>query len=287
MAVVVALGIAAVGVRAAAGATLRNAGLTAAAAVGLALLFAILTLTAAAKYRDHVRGTYAATTVEDRLRQATTAFLFVSASLVPVTLLYLHRPVAYKPAPPKPELHRPPRQLPPGGSGVDGLPWWLNAILVGVLIVVGLLVLTWLIALAIRLLRNLPVIEPTEAAELIESQAEDEALADALLAGRSALAGDDTRAAIIACYAAMEASLEQIGITRARSDSPSDLLQRAMTRDLPGTGPRDAVTLTNLFREARFSTHPMTPAQLEAARSALDAVMAVLGERLQMQAVAS
>ena len=294
-AVVLALAVAAVGVRAAAGATLRNAGLAGFAAAGLALLFAIAAITTAAKYREHVRTTEPTTTAEDRLRQATIAILFASAVLVPSALVLLHRPPAagngvpfsFPSGPPDSSSGSPrphPTHPPAHGHGSFGLRVFL--LVVG--IAIGVLVLLWMIVTAIRLLRKLTALSPTASTPpVMEAQLEDEALADALLAGRAALAGDDTRAAIIACYAAMEASLEQVGVTRERSDSPSDLLQRAMNRDLPGAGTQAAVTLTTLFREARFSSHPMTAQQLEAARSALDAVTATLAERIRAQAVAS
>jgi hypothetical protein len=292
------LGIAAVGVHAAAGATLRDAGLAAAGAVGLALLFAVAALVTAAKYREHVRTTEPATTAEDRLRQATIAVLFVSAALVPFALLLLRRQSSGDGMPmdegaPSPQTE-PSRKLPappthkPSSTG--SFSFDLRAFLLVLLIVIGTLVLVWLIAVGIRLLRNVPIVEPSTSGQPItSSEVEDEALAEALLAGRSALSGEDARAAIIACYAAMEASLEQVGIIREQSDSPSDLLQRAMIRDLPSTGARDAATLTALFREARFSTHPMTVSQLEAARGALDAVRSALLERAHAhaQAVAS
>lgn len=295
-AVVLALAVAAVGIRAAAGATLRDAGLAIAAAVGLALLFAIAALTAGAKYREHVRSTETATTVEDRLRHATIIVLFASAALVPFTLLTLHRPATGDAgslglgASPGPTQSAALRTLPPtaqASTNGHGFSFDLRALLLALLIMIGVSLLAWLVAKALRLLRNVPAVSPTAAASpTTGSELEDEALADALLAGRAALAGDDTRAAIIACYAAMEASLERIGITRERSDSPSDLLQRAMNRDLPGTGTEAAVTLTALFREARFSSHPMTAQQFEAARGALDAVTATLAERIRAQAVA-
>jgi hypothetical protein len=292
--VVLALAVAAVGVRAAAGATLRNAGLAVLGAVGLALLFAIAAVITAAKYREHVRTTEAANTVEDRLRQATIAVLFASAALVPFALILLHKPITSDAVP---------FEIPTGPPGLSSssqkaqptLPpakghdsFALRTFLLVVLIAIGVLVLLWMIVTAIRLLRKLSKLTPTTSAPPLEGPTlEDEALADALLAGRAALAGDDTRAAIIACYAAMEASLEQVGVMRERSDSPSDLLQRAMSRDLPGTGTQAAVTLTTLFREARFSSHPMTAQQLESARDALDAVTATLSERIRAQGVAS
>ena len=100
--------------------------------------------------------------------------------------------------------------------------------------------------------------------------ADEERLADAISAGRLALRGDDTRAAIIACYAAMEASLAANGLGRRAADSPSDLLERATGAGLVEGAA--AETLADLFREARYSSHVLDPAQLEAARTALDRI---------------
>lgn len=286
LAVVLGMGVAAVGVRAAAGATLRDAGAPAADAVGLALLFAFAAVGAAAKYHDHVRTTEAATAAQGRLRRATSVVLAASAVLVPFALLLLRRPgTARRRVVQSHAVQAPPPAQPPakGHFSFD-----LRAFLIVLLIVIGALVLTGLIATAIRLLRKIPVVSPTASAlPTGESGAEDEALADALLAGRSVLAGDDARAAIIACYAALEASLDQAGVIREHSDSPSDLLRRATSPDLPGDGAQHAATLTDLFREARFSTHPMTAWQLDAARNALDAVTAALTERIRAQAPTS
>ena len=56
--------------------------------------------------------------------------------------------------------------------------------------------------------------------------------------GRSALRTvDDARAAIIACYVAMENSLAERGAARAVADTPDELLARA-TRAAWCAGPR-------------------------------------------------
>lgn len=95
-------------------------------------------------------------------------------------------------------------------------------------------------------------------------------LAEAVNAGRLALQGDDSRSAVIACYAAMESSLADNGLGRHLSDSPTDLLDRAAAAGLLD-GPAPAA-LADLFREARYSTHPMGPGHLRQARAALDEI---------------
>jgi hypothetical protein len=97
---------------------------------------------------------------------------------------------------------------------------------------------------------------------------EQERLAQAVDSGRRALLdGTDARAAVIACYAAMEESLADSGVTRRASDSPQDLLERAVVGGLPTE--TAAAALTALFREARYSTHPMDGSHRDRAAAAL------------------
>jgi hypothetical protein len=107
--------------------------------------------------------------------------------------------------------------------------------------------------------------------------AEDpESLREAVASGRTALRTfDDARAAIIACYLAMEASLAQRGAARGAADTPDELLARATGQGVVrGTA---AARLTALFYEARFSSHPLDPGQRDAAEQALDELAATLG----------
>ncbi|MGH3230774.1 MAG: DUF4129 domain-containing protein [Streptosporangiaceae bacterium] len=106
--------------------------------------------------------------------------------------------------------------------------------------------------------------------------AEDpEDLREAVESGRLALRTvDDARAAIIACYVAMERSLAERGAARAVADTPDELLARATGSGLVrGTA---AARLTALFYEARFSSHPLGRGQRDAAERALDELAAAL-----------
>ena len=108
--------------------------------------------------------------------------------------------------------------------------------------------------------------------------AEDpEDLREAVESGRAALRNlDDARAAIIACYVAMEASLAERGAARSVADTPDELLARATSSGLVrGTA---AARLTSLFYEARFSSHPLGRGQRDAAERALDELAAALAE---------
>jgi hypothetical protein len=110
----------------------------------------------------------------------------------------------------------------------------------------------------------------------------EDALAEAVDSGRVALHGTDARAAVIACYSAMESSLAESGVDRLPSDSPSDLLERAAARGIVHGGA--AGTLTALFREARYSSHPMDDSHLHQAAEALDAIAAQLGSHRSEEA---
>ena len=106
---------------------------------------------------------------------------------------------------------------------------------------------------------------------------DSEDLREAVESGRSALRTvDDARAAIIACYVAMENSLAERGAARAIADTPDELLARARQSGIVrGTA---AARLTALFYEARFSSHPLDHRQRDAAERALDELAAALAE---------
>jgi Domain of unknown function (DUF4129) len=94
------------------------------------------------------------------------------------------------------------------------------------------------------------------------------ALLDSLAAASEALtAGQEPRAAIIACYAAMERGFAAAGSAPAAADTPAEVLARATRVGLVRAAP--AETLTGLFRQARYSTQPMTSTDSRVAADAL------------------
>jgi hypothetical protein len=93
-------------------------------------------------------------------------------------------------------------------------------------------------------------------------------LADALAAAGGALTtATDPRQAIIACYAALEHGFAVAGSAPVPADTPAEVLARAASAGLVRSG--SAELLTGLFRRARYSAQPMTPADSGAAASAL------------------
>jgi uncharacterized protein DUF4129 len=110
-----------------------------------------------------------------------------------------------------------------------------------------------------------------------------EPLVAALAAGARVLHEDpDPRTAIIGCYAAMERSLADAGSPPRMADTPAEVLGRATASGLVRSVP--ATTLTGLFRQARYSSHPMTEADRAAAIGALAQVRADLDSGALAQA---
>lgn len=219
-----------------------------------------------------------------RLYLATSAILFVGVFLVPAAVIAVGRSDSGKDALPggpiptaPPPVATPTQSVPPPARPVQ--PFDLTPLLIAigavVVIVIALLIWRWLRLLNLRV--SVDLISGAQPPAPVDDDHDQELLVDAMSAGRRALEGDDARAAIIACYAAMEESLAEAGIARGRADSPADLLGRATSSGLlRGAGP---YTLAGLFREARFSTHPMGTEQMHAARAALDECTTQLRQR--------
>lgn len=162
----------------------------------------------------------------------------------------------------------------PGAPPPISLTVLLYAVLVAVLLA-GIAVSIWLA----RRLRP-PVARRASGDDFIVE--DPERLREAVESGRSALRTvDDARAAIIACYLAMEASLAERGAARGVAGTPGELLIRATERGLVrGTA---AGRLTALFYEARFSSHPLGHQQRDAAEQALDELAADLAEAAEAE----
>jgi Domain of unknown function (DUF4129) len=198
----------------------------------------------------------------------------VAVAVATIVGLHLHlfTPLPRKtrgPAPPTATPSRP--ALRPGSA--DG--WAFHIPVAALLYALLIVVLLAGVVLSIWWARRLrPSIGSREDA-FIAHDSED--LREAVESGRSALrAIDDARAAIIACYVAMENSLAERGTARSVADTPDELLARARQSGIVrGTA---AARLTALFYEARFSSHPLDRRQREAAEQALDELAAALAE---------
>jgi hypothetical protein len=117
------------------------------------------------------------------------------------------------------------------------------------------------LALATTLRRDQPEpVEPPPGGDVV-------ALASAVAAAEQAMDRyDDTRAAIIAAYTEMARALS-VAAGHRPADTPTELLERVVAAGLvPAAAARE---LTDLFREARFSSHPLPPTGRSAAEAAL------------------
>jgi hypothetical protein len=212
--------------------------------------------------------------------------LMAAATFIGLALLGMHSDQVIPPqmqgiAAPSPGGVRPIPTASPMGTPVDqrgsatSAPIDFQSLLVGFLTLLGVVLAVLLIVLLARWLTVRRRIggagDGTVDGGLAESDGTGEALAGAVQAGRQALTDDaDPRRAIIACYAAMEMSLGDGGISRRKADTPTELLQRAAEAGL--VQGHAAQTLTDLFGEARYSTHPMGEHQRDQARAALEAI---------------
>ncbi len=139
------------------------------------------------------------------------------------------------------------------------------------------LIIGMVIAIAVVVALTLPARRKRSARAQPKDRTRLAALLASLAAGSEALnAGGEPRAAIIACYAAMERGFAAAGSAPAVADTPAEVLARATRAGLIRPGP--AQTLTGLFRRARYSTHPMTSADSRVAADALTQMRSDLGQ---------
>ena len=185
--------------------------------------------------------------------------LAVAALVTPFAVLFTRKPRTLGP------------QARPGGAPTAGLgraaappPSSIWPLITGMVIAIAVVVTLTLLA---RRRRPAPA-SPGSRSRLAR-------LAASLAAGSDALtAGGEPRAAIIACYAAMEHGFAAAGSAPAVADTPAEVLARATRVGLVRPGP--AETLTGLFRRARYSSYPMTSADSRKAADALTEMRADL-----------
>ena len=141
----------------------------------------------------------------------------------------------------------------------------------------GIVLLAAVVACVVLLRRRPRGHDPLPPDEASLADGERTELRAAVRSGQRALARlDDARAAIIACYLAMERSLAAAGADRTEADTPAEFLDRAAAAGLVRTAA--AGQLTGLFYEARFSRHQLTGTERSTAEQALRQLDADLAE---------
>jgi hypothetical protein len=208
-----------------------------------------------------------------RLHTLMTSLLITGLFAIPLTMLFAH-PWHIHPARSLPPILRGKRprinlSFPPLPKPVAGPHIPLMDVLYGLLVVIVLAALGLCLVVLARRTRDDAGDEPGLGDEPDE-------LRVAVESGQAALRDlDDARAAIIACYVAMEGSMATAGAVRAVADTPDELLARAAAAGL--VRGEAAARLTALFYEARFSTHPLEHGQRGEAEQALSQIAADLG----------
>ena len=89
-------------------------------------------------------------------------------------------------------------------------------------------------------------------------------------AQRSLLATGDPRNAVVACWSRFEEQAGAAGLERRPWETSAEYTLRVL--DLVDADPADVARLAALFREARFSEHPVTEQHRAEAMAALDAI---------------
>lgn len=203
---------------------------------------------------------------------------FVATSGTPV----VHTPTADRdlpsvpPLPPRTSTSTPPSASPTStnGAGSDTGMFVVTVIVSSLLAVIGLFVLFVLVqavraGLKARFERKHR--EAIVAIDVIDSVRQDEP------AQQQALREGTPSNAIIACWVRLEHSVADAGVARRPSETSAELALRVLEELETDAG---AVhQLSGLYREARFSAHPLTEEHRIEAQRALTAVHAALGRR--------
>jgi Domain of unknown function (DUF4129) len=109
-----------------------------------------------------------------------------------------------------------------------------------------------------------------------EGESKARATREAVEAAIDALDAEaDPRRAVIAAYGAMQRTLGEQGIARSPTEAPREYLRRVLAASRATE--REATTLTNLFEEARYSTHAIPERWREVALSSLHSLRSRLG----------
>jgi hypothetical protein len=159
-----------------------------------------------------------------------------------------------------------PTPTPPPGAPLPAWMTWALEVLCA-LMVLAILVLLAVLALRGRLADRSVPLTVTDAPPTEEET--ERRVRAAVDAGLSELddADADPRRAVIACWVRLEAAAAAAGTTRSVGDTSTELVSRLLERHQVSGPVLDA--LAEVYREARFATHPVEAATRDQARAAL------------------
>ncbi|AXH95899.1 DUF4129 domain-containing protein [Ornithinimicrobium avium] len=141
---------------------------------------------------------------------------------------------------------------------------WLAALVATLTFVVK-----WLGRQRVDGLERLAVAEEEELVALLDATS-DEVRYQALSEG-------DPRNAVVACWVALEDAVHRSGLAQDRSATATELAHRVLARW--DVDPSAITTLSQAYREARFSRHPVTEEQRSLAVNALERIHVDLRRR--------
>ncbi|ABL80990.1 MULTISPECIES: DUF4129 domain-containing protein [unclassified Nocardioides] len=174
-----------------------------------------------------------------------------------------------------------------------GTPPWVRAfaLLVDLAVVVGLVLLAarYAVLPAVRSVRrrrrarlrrtteslDFPVLEPPAAVA-------QEILADAASQRRLLAEGGSPRNAVVECWHRFETQAAAAGLARGAWETSSEYTMRVL--DLVDAHQPAVTRLGELYREARFSEHPLTEAHRQEALAALDDIHRTIGRSFGVHA---
>jgi Domain of unknown function (DUF4129) len=148
------------------------------------------------------------------------------------------------------------------------LPAWLPWVMLAIVVVA---IAVFIVVLVLRSRRSVAIADPDAAG----------ASAAAVQAAIWALDSEaDARGAVIAAYGAMQRTLGDHGVARSSVEAPREYLRRVLVASRATQ--HEARTLTGLFEEARYSSHPIPERVREVALGALRSLQARLrAERVE------
>lgn len=162
----------------------------------------------------------------------------------------------------KPSTARTPGTLPqPEGARMG---WW-DSLWTGLLYLTVILVVLLAVRFAYLLVRTRQPKEPREDVE--PSPGATELLTEAVDKGFAVVDRGTPSDAVIACWVALEDAAAAAGVARNPSETAAEFTVRVLAVD--GVSAPDLATLGDLYREARYSTHPSSEETRTAARNAL------------------
>jgi hypothetical protein len=174
---------------------------------------------------------------------------------------------------PEPDATAEPAGDEPAARSVEWLVDLVTALFLVSVLTAVLLLLRWLSRQRLEEKDRRTTVEEDELVALLEATG-DEVRWQALSEG-------DPRNGVVACWVALEEAVGRAGLRQSRSETAAELTARVLARyEVDATAITD---LSDAYREARFSRHPVTEEQRDAAVDALERIHADLRRRVQAE----